>query len=351
MFISTLRCSLKKGLVLLALFYIGLLSACAERSKTSVLAFEGPTMGTRFHVKVIVSASVDVEQQRARLLDISQDKLREINQSMSTYISDSTLQIFNQTGVDVWFDVDAELCEVLSVADTVSQASFGAFDISVGPLVNAWGFGPYDVEELPSENDIQTIMANIGYESLDLDCASNQIRKQKMLTLDLSSVAKGYAADLLAEEYSQLGYADFMIEIGGELFVRGLNAERQPWLIAIEKPAFERSGAIQVLQLSDVGVATSGEYRNYYERDGQRVSHTIDPTTGHPINHTLASVTVITDSAGEADAWATALNVLGPEKGQQRAEQLGLAAYFIVRKDDGFIVNYTSSFTQYMVNP
>ncbi len=348
--LNVLFFSRKKRLVLLAFFYAAFLSACSSDSAWQVYEFSGPTMGTQYNIK-IVGDKLEGSVEREELSQLITQSLDEINQSMSTYITDSELSLFNLSPEQKWFSVSPMLCDVLLAAQDVSIKSQGAFDVTVGPLVNMWGFGPSKTQNLPSKEQIERTLAQVGYEALELDCASGRIKKHKAIYVDLSAIAKGYAADFVAQKLVQAGILNAMVEIGGELRVKGKNANQVNWQIAIEKPALIRGSAMQVLSVSEVGVATSGEYRNYYERDGRRVSHTVDPKTGEPISHKLASVTVVASTSGLADAWATALNVLGPERGFALAEQHQLAAFFILRAEDDFVVNYTPRFEDYMVTP
>ncbi|WP_370978510.1 FAD:protein FMN transferase [Agaribacterium sp. ZY112] len=340
--------SLQKGLVLPALFccVIGLL-ACSEQPEFELWQLQGQTMGTTYHAKLVVKPEVDLEQEQLQQqLDAL---LVEINQSMSTYISDSELSRFNRAAVGEPFTVSTGLCEVLSDAGEIYHSSNRAFDPTVGPLVNLWGFGPEDRSAVPSAAERQSAMNQIGFDALGIHCDESYILKNKALYVDLSAIAKGWAVDKLAQHFDSLGLVDYMVEIGGELRLSGVNGRSSNWRIAVEKPILGQGSAAQVLSLTDVAVATSGDYRNYIERDGERFSHTLNPQTGMPITHKLASVTVVTETCSKADAWATALNVIGPDAGFELAEKEGLAAYFIVREGDDFGVRYTQAFEQYMV--
>ena len=340
----------KKGLVIPAFFYVGVLSSCdrdVKKADLNTLSLSGPTMGTRYNVK-LVSESTDYSQ--AEIKKWIDDELLRINQSMSTYIADSELSRFNQLNPDTVFAVSKDLCHLIQVNNEISVASAGRYDVTVGPLVNLWGFGPEGRQDIPSQAQITEAKQKVGYEALSFDCEENRLIKSKPVYVDLSASAKGYAADLVASLLQNKGFSHAMVEIGGELRVLGQNASGGAWKIAVEKPTLGRSGGMQVLALTEVGVATSGDYRNYYEIDGKRISHTIDPLTSAPITHSLASVTVIMGSAALADAWATAFNVLGPEEGFRIAVEQNIAAYFISREQDDFSVKYTPAFEQYMVN-
>lgn len=338
----------KARLTLRASLYFFLACGLIACSQTDPLVqLSGRTMGTTYHVKLIAheaTASSEILQQQ---VDAT---LAAINQSMSTYIEDSELSRLNRAPVDTWVEVSQPLLEVLLISRDVSDASGGAFDITAGPLVNLWGFGPQKGrDEVPDEQAIQQTMERVGYNLLEIDAKQQRVRKLKDIYLDLSAVAKGYAADVVAEQLRLQGFNNTMVEIGGELRLSGLNAQAKPWRIGIEKPGLLHEGALQAVDIRDAGMATSGDYRNYFELDGERYSHLIDPSNGRPARHLLASVTVITDSGARADAYATALHVLGPDRGYDLARQLKLAAFFIVREEEGFSVKYTPEFKRYLV--
>ncbi len=312
----------------------------------------GPTMGTSF--SVVVSEEQFDRAHLAELQAAIDAELRAVNAEMSTYLEDSELSRFNRSEADVGFPASAHLLEVVALAKQVSEQSGGAFDVTVGPLVDAWGFGPGDPSQRHELGDaeIAKLRAVVGDAKLSVDRAAGQLRKQApALRVDLSAIAKGHGCDRVAAVLDAAGEGDYMVEIGGEVRVRGSNPKGEPWKVGIERPTADATGsrAVQaILRVRDVGVATSGDYRNYWERDGVRYSHTIDPRTGRPITHALASVTVVhPTSAALADGWATALNVLGPDEGLALAEQLGLAAYFLVRTDDGFEARSTAAFAAY----
>jgi thiamine biosynthesis lipoprotein len=293
----------------------------------------GRTMGTALTVKVVVPSEPKVSQSAVETA--IRDAVDAVDFSMSTYRDDSELSRFNRHGTTV-FEVSESLIEVVMEAQRVAELSGGAFDITVGPLVDAWGFGPDPVTEPPDQGTIEVLLADSGFQMLEVDSSQRTLRKDRhALRCDLSAIAKGYAVDRVARELSRLGLADFMIEIGGEVRAAGRSADGEAWRIGIERPEFGRGGLWSAVALIDAAMATSGDYRNYYERDGVRISHTIDPRTGHPIAHRLASVTVIHPSCMTADALATALSVLGPEDGRELVEREGLAAYFLIRTTEG----------------
>ena len=311
----------------------------------------GPTMGTQF--SVVLSGEGLQPEALERLQAEIDAELVEVNAQMSTYLPDSELSRFNtEGGVGEAFGVSAELAEVVALALEISAASQGAFDVTVGPLVDAWGFGPDPRQRaLLGDETIAALRDRVGYEKLLVEGAS--LRKTAAdLRVDLSAIAKGHGCDRVAALVEAAGHANYMVEIGGEVRVAGSNPRGEAWRVGIERPTRDAEGARAVeaiLRVRDVSVATSGDYRNYFEQDGVRYSHTLDPRTGRPITHGLASVTVIDPaSAARADAWATALNVLGPEAGLALAEERELAAYFLVRTAEGFEIQSSTAFAPYL---
>jgi len=218
--------------------------------------------------------------------------------------------------------------------------------VTVGPLVNLWGFGPDGRRTAPPpEADIASARARIGYRSLELDPAQRAVRKLLPdLYIDLSAIAQGYAADEVSLYLEQIGVRNYMAEIAGEIRAAGVNADGRAWRIGIERPGNGEPVVERVVELRDAGLATSGDYRNYFEQDGIRYSHHIDPATGRPVTHNLASVTVVHPSATFADAMATALLVLGPERGLALAGREKLAVFLIIRAGSGFEEKDTEAF-------
>ena len=242
-----------------------------------------------------------------------------------------------------------ETAEVVALALEVSELSRGSFDVTVGPLVNLWGFGPDPARDrVPGDDEIAAALAGIGYGKLRLRAgAEPALWKEAPLYADLSAVAKGYAVDRVAALLEARGVRNYLVDIGGEMRAAGRKQSGALWRVAVQSPAGGGDLA-RVLEVTDVAVATSGDYRNYFELAGTRYSHTIDPRSGRPIRHNLASVTVVDSSAARADALATALNVMGVESGAALAEELQLPVLFIVKEDDGFRERPTSAFARYL---
>lgn len=324
-----------------------LLTACKDSAPewdTQVL--RGETMGTSYQVTLVAEPGWEWPLSREEVQAQLDSRLRQINQWMSTYIDDSTLMRFNRLPQGDWETLPEPLVEVLKISQSVSKRSDGAFDITVAPLVNLWGFGPQaQPEQVPDDETLAASLANLGFQYLELD--GNRARRLGDISLDLSGVAKGYGVDYLSRWLEQQGYRNYLVEIGGEVRLSGSSPRGDAWRIGVEQPSLLQRDGRKTLELSDIALATSGDYRNYYERDGQRYSHTLDPRTGRPIEHNMASVTVLADTAAEADAWATAINVLGPEKGMAVAEREKLPVYMIVREGESYTDRYSEAFKPY----
>jgi thiamine biosynthesis lipoprotein len=318
-------------LVALVVFSVHRYRIESERALTEV---SGRALGTTWTVKL--AGGLDLSAQRVLVADLSKPLAR-VDALMSTWRDDSELSRFNRVGEGVPFAVAPETFAVLEIAQEASARSGGAFDATVLPLVDAWGFGAAERSGAPPSTQVlAALRAQVGYEKLVLDPARSTVAKSVPgLRCDLSAVAKGYAVDLLAERLIDLGHTSFLVELGGELRGKGRRPEGRAWRVAIEEPDVAGRRVHRIVTLEDLALATSGDYRNYYEVEGRRVSHTLDPRTGSPITHSLASVTVVHPSAAWADAWATALTVLGPEAGYALAQKEGLPAYFLVRRPEG----------------
>jgi len=341
--------SVKRGIGFLSLFLVFLLTACNQSNqfnKKYPFIYSDGTMGTRFNIKVsLLPDDVQVEQLKLQINKL----LDKINSQMSTYLPDSELSVLNRSQSLDWQTVSVPLYEVLYKAKQVNEQSHGAFDVTVGLLVNLWGFGPDPMHFVaPSAKVIAENLKKTGSEHLSLNDTNKTVRKNiPGLYIDLSALAKGYAVDQVALLLEKQGVQHYMVEIGGELRLKGHNIEDSPWHIAIEKPAASSRTIEKILSLTNTSMATSGDYRNFFEVDGVRFSHTIDPRTGSPITHKLASVTILSDTCMDADAWATALTVLGPEKGFELAEKRQIAALFIIKTAAGFSEKSTSAFSRF----
>jgi thiamine biosynthesis lipoprotein len=330
--------------ILLAVILMFLAVACGdsnERLPQQELA--GLTMGTTYSVTLVAPPpEIDIETLRGDVEAI----LLDVEQAMSTYLSDSDLTHFNMSRSIDWFGTSQMLCAAVAGAQSISEYTDGAFDVTVGPLVNLWGFGPDGSVAKPVDKKlIAAAIGTVGHARLRADCTIPALRKSlPELYVDLSAYAKGYAVDRIAEVLDNEGVANFLVEIGGELRLRGSNASSEKWAIAIENPSSEGRSIQSIVSLADTAVATSGDYRNFFEYNGERYSHTIDPRTGSPVSHNGASVTVLADIAATADALATALLVLGPDEGFEFAENEKIAALFLLRAGDEIEERMTTQF-------
>ncbi|WP_232522357.1 FAD:protein FMN transferase [Marinimicrobium alkaliphilum] len=311
--------------------------------------FSGSTMGTYYSITVVAEEGEELTLDEHELLEAIDAKFVLINEHMSTYIDDSELMMLNAAPVGEWLDLSEPMARVLAVSEKVSERSEGRFDITVMPLVNLWGFGPDpSVAEPPPAEAIEERLDQLGFRYLELDGEHHRLRKNRAVTMDLSGVAKGYGADWMGEFLASQGFDNYLVEIGGDIAASGVSARGDAWRIAIEQPSQLQQQVRAIVNLSDVGLATSGDYRNYFERDGRRYSHTIDPLTGYPIDHRLASVSVIAPTAAEADAWSTAIMVAGPDAGMALAELEQLAIYMIIRDGDDYTDRFSSAFSAYL---
>lgn len=329
--------------LLLLLFFL-------SQNKSDIQQISGYTMGTSYQIQLVdipENLTLNGIQQ-----DINEILVRLDRGIFSTYAPDSEVSRFNRSAPDSIVSISPELAEVVALSGQVSEMSSGAFDVTVGPLVNLWGFGPPVADtDIPTEMAIERVMRRVGYQKVILDTDRATLGKTGAIEIDLSGIAKGYAVDQVAGYIESLGISDYFLEIGGELKMSGYKPGELSWIPALERPVNEAPQVFDILDSRGerFALAGSGDYRNFYEVDGMRFSHEIDPRTGRPITHNLAAVYVIDESAARADGLATALMVLGYEQGMKLARELELAVYFIVRSpDDGFDAHYTELFSRYL---
>lgn len=332
----------------LTVFVLISLGSCSRQP--AELKLVGPTMGTTYSVTIArPPAHVKADEVRA----IIDQELRRIDESMSGYRRDSEISRFNASRSTGWFEVSADLARVVQAALNVSEASHGSFDVTIAPLVRAWGFGASEGApvDLPDEATLLRLAEQVGFRKLHVRSHPAALRKDHPeLAVDLNAIAPGFAVDRIATRFNEQGVESYMIDIGGEVRVRGRNAAGEKWRIAVEEPVdTEHRTPYAILQLEDLSVATSGEYRHYYARDGKRYSHTIDPRSARPVEHDLASVVVVHAESMYADAWATAFNVLGWQAGYELAEKLRLPVMFI-RDVDGHLMSTATNAMQPLVS-
>jgi thiamine biosynthesis lipoprotein len=312
------------------------------------------TMGTTYQVKI---AQVQLPESELQSLRTKVDAaLREVNRQMSTYDPGSEISRFNRFDDTTAFEVSPEFAIVVNKALRVYESSDNSFDITVAPLVNLWGFGSKGPRITPpTKKEIGSILKNIGSVYLKTE-GDNRLKKSLPgLQLDLSAIAKGYGVDVVAGLLHRMNFENFMVEIGGEVVANGEKSDGDLWRIGIDTPVLASmpgQNLQAILNLKNVAVATSGDYRNYFEYDNKIYSHTINPKTGFPVSHNLASATVIAQNCMEADALATALMVMGKEKGMAYIESKSKSeAFFIVRKDRETYETFQSSgFAKYLQN-
>lgn len=319
------------------------LAACS--GAVGPVEITGSTMGTHYSVKLPRLIEGHDTVQLKRSIDASLDAE---NAQMSTYMPRSEISRFNASRSLEWQLVSSELCKKIEASQAISALTDGAFDITVGPLVNLWGFGPGEIiDEPPGDDAIAALLDVTGFENLHADCDRISIRKDVAgLMVDLSAIGKGFAADRVSSLLAALGYEDYLVEVGGELNIRGHKARGEPWAIGIEAPLPSQRRPHTIVHLTNTGMATSGDYRNFFEADGKIYSHTIDTRTGRPVDHTLASVTVVDPLASRADALATALLVMGPEEGMAFAERERLAVLMLIRTNGGIQERQTAAFAK-----
>ncbi len=301
-------------------------------------------MGTAYHVTIVAPTGAS-RALRAELEAGIERQLRRLERAMSSYMPDSELSRFNRAAAGTWQPVSSATVAVVALAQDVAELSGGAFDITVGGLVDLWGFGAIPAASPwrpPSTLSLQTAHAATGYRRLQWRATPPALRKLAPLQLDLSAVAKGYAVDRVADYLRSHGLSRYLVELGGELRAQGQGPTGRAWRLGIERPDSAPGTVQRVLHIDGAAVATSGDYRNYRRWRGQRYSHSMDPRRGRPVRHALASVTVVARRAARADALATALHVLGPEPGRQLAERHGLAAFFIIRSATGDWEDYAT---------
>ncbi len=301
-----------------------------EADEGAMIDIGGPTMGTYYSVKVArPPEGVTTEQVQQSVASV----LAQVVAEISTYDETSELSRLNRNPSTDWIPISADLHAVIEEGQRIAALTDGAFDVTIGPLVNLWGFGPEArPDSLPTEERIRAAKERVGWRKLELRASPPAARKTRGdLYIDLSALGEGVGADRVAAWLDAHGLHDYMVAVAGAIRAKGLNSRKQPWAIAIEQPTPDQRAVQRIIRVSDRSLSTSGDYRNFFEKNGKRYSHEIDPATGAPVDRKLGSVTVIGDSGMVVDGLATALMVLGDVRGPALAEAQGIAAYFIVR--------------------
>lgn len=325
------------------------LVACEDRDvKRKLTAIRGDTMGTTYSVKI---ADLPKSLDRGTLAAEIDRLLETVNDQMSTYRPRSELSRFNDAAAGVWEAVSPDTLAVVDEALRISRLTEGAFDPTVGPLVDLWGFGPGgESQRVPSAERIAAARARIGYDAVRTRSAAPALGKDRSgLRVDLSGIAKGFGVDKIAEHLEAAGVEHYLVEIGGELRGRGQSPEDRPWRVGIEKPRAAPGTVQRVVRVDGRAVATSGDYRIFFESAGQRFSHIVNPQSGRPVDHGLASATVVADTTMQADALSTALLVLGPEAGLALAKRENIAAHFVAKTGSGFEEFASPAFAEHRI--
>jgi thiamine biosynthesis lipoprotein len=318
------------------------LAALAGCGGDSLERFGGPTMGSTYSIQYVRAPGVPGPAEVQRLVE---GILAEVDRQMSTYRSDSDIERFNDLPAHSCQPMPAPILHLVRTGEQLSQASDGAFDLTVEPLMNLWGFGPQAREiKVPDATALEQVRQRVGHQYLHID--GNQLCKDAAVEVDFNSIAAGYAVDRIAAQLTQLGIHRYLAEATGELKAAGVKPDGSPWRIALEEPRDDQQVAEKIIAVDGVGVSTSGDYRNYFQQDGRRYSHTLDARTGAPITHQLASVTVLHPSALMADGLSTLLLILGPEQGWEYAEKHQVAAFFVMREGAGFVTRSNKAFEQ-----
>ncbi|HUQ10605.1 MAG TPA: FAD:protein FMN transferase [Steroidobacteraceae bacterium] len=323
----------------IALALLACLAGCASAPPEShETLLTGETMGSAWTVKIAGALPLSAQQLQAGV----QARFETVNQALSTYRADSALSRFNDDDRGEWLDVDPELAAVLVYALSLAEASGGAYDVTVGPLVNLWGFGPDPAtQRVPDAAAIAKAKARVGWRKVEVDEARSRARKQPGVRVDLSSLGKGRGVDRVAEYLDSQGVSNYLIDLSGKLRAHGHNSAGGAWLVAIERPIADATSdpsvaEPEVVSLRGSSVATAGDYRRFFEVDGRHYSHIIDPRTGEPVTHRTVSATVLEVTCMHADAWATVLMVMQPQAALALADARHLKAMLIAREPPGY---------------
>lgn len=320
--------------VALASPFLSLLG-CSDEGAPGLLSLGGKTMGTTYSVKLVdIPQGID-QSGLAREID---GLLGTVNHQMSTHRPDSELSRFNAAAAGTWMPISVDTRFVIEEALRVSRLTGGAFDPTVGPIVDLWGFGPGGGQErIPSSEDVAAARETVGFAKVETRVGTAAVSKHDSgIRLDLSGVAKGFGVDKLAEHLEARGIGNYLVEVGGELRGSGRGPNGQPWRVGIEKPSSVPGDLQHIVDLGREALATSGNYRIFFEHDGRRYSHIVNPRTGRPVDHDLASATVVAATTMEADALSTSLLVLGPEAGMSLAAEHDIAAFLITGRQGSF---------------
>lgn len=343
---SFLKSSLMlSGGVLLPPGVLALVGCSGTTTEARLAGVNGLIMGTGYSVRY---GGAEIKELDQAVLAVLQD----VDTHMSTWRPDSELSLLNHNNDGDWQAMSAGTIQVIDHAMSMSESTKGAFDVTVGPLVDLWGFGAGANTgndkirgHRPAKQSINNTLAQIGHGYIEVDLLANAVRKSKPgIELDLSGIAKGYAVDRVAAALDTFGLDSYLVEVGGELAAKGRKPDGSAWKVAIEKPEAGTRDIFRVLELGNQAIATSGDYRNFFDDGGQRYSHAIDPRTGQPVNNGIASVTVVAGSTMAADALSTSLMIMGADDAISYAEQNGIAAQLILKNGSSLHEQHSSAF-------
>ncbi|QTA83727.1 FAD:protein FMN transferase [Desulfonema limicola] len=328
-----------KKITILIIFF--LLTACPGKKENQEVLIQGRTMGTTFNIKVITSENTSDLEKKIN------NRLKQINKSMSTYDKTSEISRFNQIpDTETKLSITGDFLKVITIGEKIYRLTKGAWDGTIDPLINLWGFGRTKQEAgLPLSEEIQAVLPFVGFDNIEISQNGFLRKKKPGISLDLASIAKGYGVDQIAALITEYGFSDFLVEIGGEIYASGVRLDGQYWRIGINRPktnaAFD--DVYKTASLYNKAFATSGDYRQFFEKNGKRYSHVLDPRTGYPVSNRVVSATVIADNCTFADGLATALMVMGHEKGIDLVNTIDdTECLIIVEEPDGTLTDYYS---------
>ena len=331
-----MKYSLKIVVAVLSFF---ILAGCNLKKETLIT---GKTMGTTYHIKVVSLFYKDTEGLKGKI----ENRLKDINKSMSTFSKESEITRFNTFDSEEKFAVSADFLEVMNTARKIYELSGGAWDGTVYPLVELWGFGPKERNGgIPDKKDIEKVLINVGFDKIKISESGYLVKRNPSVSLDLASIAKGYGVDEIADVIRKEGIDDFLVEIGGEVYASGLRKDGGHWRVGINRPDKDAlfDEVYKTMMLKNKGLATSGDYRNYFEKEKAVYTHVLDPKTGYPVTNGVVSVSVIADNCTFADGLATAIMVMGHKKGLELADKIpGIECFIVVREKDGKFAEYSS---------
>ncbi|MBU1181623.1 MAG: FAD:protein FMN transferase [Proteobacteria bacterium] len=331
---------MKYSLKTVAAVIFFLIFAGCNLNKESIIT--GKTMGTAYHIKVVSLFYKDTEGLKGKI----ENRLKDINKSMSTFSKESEITRFNTFDSEEKFAISADFLQVMNIARKIYDLSGGAWDGTVYPLVELWGFGPKERKgDVPDKKDIQKTLINVGFDKIEISESGYLVKRNPSVSLDLASIAKGYGVDEIADVIRKEGINNFLVEIGGEVYASGLRKDGGYWRVGINRP--DKNALLdevyKTVMLKNKGLATSGDYRNYFEKNNAVYMHVLDPKTGYPVINGVVSVSVIADNCTIADGLATAIMVMGHKKGLELADKIpGIECFIVVREKDGKHVDYSS---------